>query len=213
LTSFDRSGRSKTQWHGHAGRPQLPRGVFSIEATTLVPPQDLVVDTSFVVDALISAQPNHVICHRFVERLAAVGATLYFNRLLETELVEVAFRLALKERFGKEWMRRRHDGRSRKRVGRLMGQVQAAWEETLASFSFVRVELHEVTDAMPEMMRRYGLGSHDAIHAATSLYAGVPRIATLDTGFASLPASTLTIYTNPARVSVCRGFRAAKGSH
>lgn len=79
------------------------------------------------------------------ERLLDSGTTLYFNRLLEVELPETAFRFALEERFGRgDLARARRDGRVRRRDGRLMDETRTAWEEVLAGFSFMRIELHEV---------------------------------------------------------------------
>lgn len=52
-----------------------------------------------------------------------------------------------------------------------------------------------------------GLASYDAIHAASAVAAGAEAIVTLDTGFALLPASLLTIYTDRSRLVSCRTKR------
>lgn len=190
------------------GRPPLARAVDSLEAPTLVSPDPVFLDTSFVVDALIDTQPHHGACSAFLEGLAESGSTIYFNRLLEMELAETAFRLALKERFGrKKWQRARLDGRARIRASRLLAEVQEAWDRTLAAFSFVRIELHEVVDSVPALMRAYGLQSYDAVHAASALYAGVGTMVTLDAHFAVLPAADITIITSSGRVPVFRQRR------
>jgi predicted nucleic acid-binding protein len=69
------------------------------------------------------------------------------------------------------------------------------------------VELDEVSDDVSGIMRRHGLRSYDAVHAATALYAQVPAMLTVDTGFASMPQTSLSIYTNASRVTVCRALR------
>jgi predicted nucleic acid-binding protein len=56
-------------------------------------------------------------------------------------------------------------------------------------------------------MAGYGLASYDAIHAASAVAAGAEAIVTLDTGFALLPASLLTIYTDRSRLASCRTKR------
>jgi predicted nucleic acid-binding protein len=172
-----------------------------------VPPDSVFLDTSFVVDALVATQPQHGPCLDFLERLAEAGSTVHVNRLLEMELAETAFRLALKERFRRQWARARFDGRARVRAGRLLGEVQEAWDRTLAAFSFVRIELDEVVDAVPGLMRSDGLQSYDAVHAASALYAGVGTMVTLDAHFAVLPVSELTIVTSSGRVTACRQRR------
>ncbi|MGH2780292.1 MAG: hypothetical protein ACRDL4_01790 [Thermoleophilaceae bacterium] len=58
-------------------------------------------------EALLPSQPAHGACVGFFERVAATDCTLVFNRLLEMELCEVLFNVALKERYGKRWSRAR----------------------------------------------------------------------------------------------------------
>jgi hypothetical protein len=57
------------------------------------------------------------------------------------------------------------------------------------------------------LMRRYGLGSYDAVHAATALKEGIPDIATLDQGFAALPPSAAHIHTTSRRLPQMRSVR------
>ena len=190
------------------GRPPKTRSVYSFEAAPLLLPVGIYLDTSFVVHALVGTQPAHAACQAFLQQLAEQESVIFFNRLLEVELAEAAFQLALKERFGrKRWKAARDDGRARRRAGRLLAEVREAWLQTLEAFSFGRIELHDVERAVPDLMRRYGLASYDAVHAASCFFASVDAIATVDTHFANVPASMLTIYTNQGRVAACRKRR------
>jgi predicted nucleic acid-binding protein len=174
----------------------------------LLVPEDVVVDTSFVVEALVGTQQQHEVCRGFLERLLAAETTLYFNRLLEIELAEAAFRFALQERLGRRVREAdRRDGRLRRRAGRLMEETQDAWDEALAGFSFVCVELHEVADMTPQLMRDHGLRSYDAVHVATALLAGVRDVVTLDVGFANVPPEMLNVHTTRHRLASCRARR------
>lgn len=56
-------------------------------------------------------------------------------------------------------------------------------------------------------MTAYGLASYDALHAASAVAAGAQAIVTTDTGFAHLPSSLLTIYTDHSRLASCRNKR------
>ncbi len=56
-------------------------------------------------------------------------------------------------------------------------------------------------------MTAYGLASYDALHAASAVAAGATAIVTIDTGFAYLPSSLLTIYTDHSRLASSRGKR------
>jgi predicted nucleic acid-binding protein len=87
-----------------------------------------------------------------------------------------------------------------------MDQVGEAWADLIENNSYAAIEVGEVAEYAPQLMAQFGLGSNDAIHAATALYADVRSIATLDTAFASVPG--LPIFTDDGRVSVCRRRRA-----
>ncbi|MGO9322065.1 MAG: hypothetical protein ACLQBY_14855 [Solirubrobacteraceae bacterium] len=54
-------------------------------------------------------------------------------------------------------------------------------------------------------MGSYGLASYDAVHAASAIAA--EAIVTVDTGFAFLPSSLLTVYTDRSRLAFCRTKR------
>jgi predicted nucleic acid-binding protein len=190
------------------GRPPAERNVFSFEGAGLFLPTDAFLDTSFVVEALVSSQRYHKASQLFMERLAEASLTIYFNRLLEVEPFEATFRIALKELHPRDWLTVRPDGRARRRANALLAQTQRAWTEVLAATAWVAIELHEVIDRVPHLMGRYGLASYDAVHVASAMYAGVRDFVTLDRGFALVPASALTLHVNSSRVSPCRQLRA-----
>jgi hypothetical protein len=48
------------------------------------------------------------------------------------------------------------------------------------------------------------MASYDAAHAATAISAGAETIVTLDTGFALLPSTQLTMHTDRSRLASCR---------
>lgn len=145
------------------------------------------VDTSFVVEALLPTQRHHQAAQAYLDRLAGAGTIVVFNELLEIELAEVAYQIALKERHPKKWKRYRHDGRARRRANRLLTDVLSAWAQVLTAFDHARFDLSDVGTQVPGLMTAHGLASYDAVHAATAVVAGVSAIVTTDAGFASLP--------------------------
>jgi predicted nucleic acid-binding protein len=189
------------------GRPPLPRGIVSFESEGWAPPAALLLDTTIVVEALLPSQPHHAACVALFERVAASESTLVFNRLLETELCEVLFNIALREQHGRRWRTARYDGRARRRAGRLLDAGLKAWRELLDTVSWSRVELSEVGDEAPNLMRAHGLRSYDAVHAASLLTAGIADLATLDHGFAAMPQSLASIHTTGARLRSMRSWR------
>jgi predicted nucleic acid-binding protein len=147
------------------------------------------------------------VCRDYLGRLAESGTEIVFNRLLELELLETAFQLALKERHPRDWRRFRQDGRARPRAARIMAGAEASWTEVLDYFVWTRVELEEVTAFVPHLMADYGLASYDSVHAATALQSGARAILTIDAGFAALPEHESDLYVDHSRVASCRRRR------
>jgi predicted nucleic acid-binding protein len=185
-------------------------GVFSFESGLLAPAR-VVLDSSFVVHALLPNEPLHEPCLRFLMQMAEADTEVFFNRLLELEIAEVGMRLALIERHGKKnWKRARLDGRSRRRATRLMQDMLSGWASHLAAFDHGRVELHEVVNPAMDLMA-LGLSSYDAVHAATATFVEADGIVTTDTGFGALPERSLRIYTSSSKVAGARARRRGTG--
>lgn len=171
-------------------------------------PPEVVLDTSFVVQALLPRQDNHADARQYMVKLADNGATVYFNRLLELELMDALLWLALKERWGKDEARyRRHDGRAKKRAKRLMTEGADAWEVLLSAFSWAVVEVEEVMPLVRDLMGDCGLRSYDAVHVATAMTLDVHAVVTSDAGFAGVGEEVYDLYVPDDRVDICRKFR------
>ncbi len=195
---------------GGAGRPRLPRGIADLSSDTWRPPGAVTLDTSVVVEFLLPSQRAHEHWRRFFSECAEHGTLLVFNRLVETELYDALFNIALQERWGRHAAHgpKRYDGRVRARAARLLGVYRREWEELLDTSDTAVVEIGEVLSQVPEMMRRCGMRSHDAVHAATAILTETSLIATTDTGYATLPEDVLQIVSDPHRVPQMRRRRA-----
>lgn len=152
-------------------------------------PDPIALDTSFVVEALIATQPLHGVCNPFLTRIFESGVSVATSELLRVELVEAAFAIALKERWGGRWRRHRIDGRSRPRGSRLLNDTLHHYEQILGSLTQISIPLGDVTAVATAFMTDYGIASYDAAHAASAIAAGADALVTLDTAFALLPAS------------------------
>ncbi len=191
-----------------SGRRRSPtRGVLAIEDPALLLPDPIALDTSFVVEALIATQPLHPTCASFLARIVESGVSMVTSDLLRVELVEAAFSIALKERWGGQWRSHRTDGRVRRRGGRLLRDAVARYERLLTSVDHIPVPVGRAADMAATMMIDYGLASYDSVHAASAIMAGAKAIVTTDTGFALIPAPMLTIYTDRSRLATCRSKR------
>jgi predicted nucleic acid-binding protein len=189
-----------------ARRAGVARNVYSFEGT-LVPPDRLVLDTSFVVDALISSQARHAECEGFLDNIVRARSKVIVNRFLELELWEATYRIALRELHPKKRTRNvRADQRALQRASALREQVEAAWHKALSAFDRVVVGLAEVQQRVPDLMG-YSLTSYDAVHAATAGYADVRPFVTLDYHFAALPETELQLWVPSSRVRPCRERR------
>lgn len=195
------------------GRPPLPRGVVAFDDPGWEPPEAVVLDTNVVADALLPKEPEHRPCLAVLERLADSGTTVVFSRLLEIELWEVVFNLALRERHPRKHIRHvRYDNRIRPRAARLLRQAQKAWEQDLRNpLGWTRIEMHEVAEDVPKLMQEYGLQSYDAVHVATLLDSELTDFITRDGGFAVLPPAVATLHTTQARLAGTRGRRRRAG--
>lgn len=192
------------------GRPPLTREVYNFEDAALAIPAEVVLDTSFVVSALNVSEPKHRECVAFLQRLTDEQSLLVYNRLLEIELAEVAFKLAVKERHGNRgWPSKRSDGRVRRRAGRIMKNFRASWADIVDTRPSLCIQVDEVAGDVPDAMHEWGLGSYDAVHAATAIYAATSLV-TLDAGFGAVPAPQLAVYTDRSRVSSCRRRRGGR---
>lgn len=190
------------------GRTPLARGVLAFDSPDWTPPAVVVLDTSVVAEALLPNEPEHAACRALFSTLRTHGTTVIFSGLLEIELWEVLFNLALRERHPRKQLRHvRFDGRIRPRAARLLDDGRKSWEALLGTLRWSCVELHEVTDRVVPIIRHYGLQSYDAVHAATLLETGVSDFVTRDVGFAKLPASTTTLHTTSERLRNTRDRR------
>jgi predicted nucleic acid-binding protein len=172
-------------------------------------PSSVVLDTSFVVHALDTDERHHRAAQSWLGRAGDAGTLLVFNRLLELELLDAAYKLPLRRRFGGRWQARRHDGRSLRRSRRLAEQTMELWRLLLDSFDHLLVEVDEVAGRVEPMMSDYGLASYDAVHAATAELYGTEAVVTADTDFARVPESVFTVLIDSAHVAQCRQVRAA----
>lgn len=102
---------------------------------------------------------------------------------------------------------RRRDGRVRRRANRLTNDLMTSWEGFLTTVDHLRVELDEVASRVSSFMFEYGTGSMDSVHAATYEYVDADGFVTNDQGFADIPPSRLSIYTDNSGVVACRNRR------
>lgn len=170
-------------------------------------PDPIALDTSFVLDALAATQPLHAACSALLARIEESGVTVVTSDLLVVELAEATFKNALKERWGRKWLAHRTDGRSRRSVAAKLNHIVARYDDLLSSVIHLPIPVRRVAPEARVLMSDYGLASYDAIHAATAIGAGAKAIVTLDTGFALLPATELTVYTDRSRLTSCRKKR------
>ena len=123
------------------GRRTTARGVHAFEDPGHFVPAELVLDTSFVVEALMPAQKHHASAALFLSRAADNGSTVYFNLLLEIELAETAFQIGLRDKRGKNWKRARYDGRARRHASRVLDRVLAVWAAVLSELNWSCIEV------------------------------------------------------------------------
>ena len=160
--------------------------IVAIDAPTWEPPSAVVLDTNVVAEAFLTDEPEHLACDELFRRLASHRTTVVFNRLLELEMWEVVFNQALRNVPHRERRHRRFERESRRDAVTAMNRAERYWTELLGTLDWRCVEVEDVADAVPDLMRNYGLQSYDAVHAATLLASGVTDLVSRDAGFAVL---------------------------
>ncbi|HEU4703650.1 MAG TPA: type II toxin-antitoxin system VapC family toxin [Conexibacter sp.] len=182
--------------------------VVAFDAREWEPPGALVVDTNVVAEALLRREPEHDVFDALFRRLIQARTLVVFSRLLEAELWEVMFNHALRTHTGSGDVRHsRFVHEARRAAGPMLDQAIRDWNELLDALDWQCVELHEVADAVPDLMCAYGLQSYDAVHAATLLQSGVTDMVTRDAGFAVLLPEDATLHTTRRRLSRTRARR------
>lgn len=96
-------------------------------------------DTSYVVEALLSGQTHHDACAEALQHVVELSSRITYSSLLELELIEAGYQVALRDQYGKGWKKARDDGRVRRRASRIAEEAFAAWSE-LVALGFERVE-------------------------------------------------------------------------
>ncbi len=182
--------------------------VVAFDAPRWDPPTAVVIDTNVVAEAFLTDELEHRECDALFRRFADERTTVVFSRLLEMELWEVVFNHALRREVPRRDRRhRRFAVEGRRAASAALDRAERDWSELLVTLDWHCVELHEVADAVPDLMRAYGLQSYDAVHAATLLASGVTDMITRDAGFAVLLPEDATLHTTRRRLSRTRARR------
>lgn len=172
------------------------------------PPAAVVIDTNIVAEMMLPDEGEHECCDAVLRRLAEAGTLVVFSRLLELELWEVVFNQALRRALPRGDRRLgRFDRSSRRTAIEALDRAGGLWGELLDDLTWDCVELHEVADTVPDLMRSYGLQSYDAVHAATLLASGVTDLVSRDAGFAVLLPEDATLHTTRRRLGRTRARR------
>lgn len=182
--------------------------IVAFDAPGWTPPAKVVLDTNIAAEALLRREPESGACEALFQQLSASGTLVVFSRLLETELWEVIFNRAARAHTSHRDIRySRFAPEVRRAAAARLDQAMRDWQDLLNTFHWDCVELHEVTDAVPDLMRAYGLQSYDAVHAATLLASGVTDMVTRDAGFAVLLPEDATLHTTRRRLARTRARR------
>jgi predicted nucleic acid-binding protein len=182
--------------------------VVPFDTSAWNPPAAVVIDTNVVVEAFLSDESEHAACEEVFRRFASHGTLVVFNRLLELEMWEVVFNQALRRDVPHRHRRqRRFDHDSRRGATEALIRAERYWSELLGTLDWRCVEVDDVADAVPDLMRNYGLQSYDAVHAATLLASGVTDMVSRDAGFAVLLPEDATLHTTRRRLGRTRARR------
>jgi predicted nucleic acid-binding protein len=156
-------------------------------AFTGLPPQQLYVDTDFILNYLLATQPHHTRVVPFILRLAEQGlTTLHISALSWIELAHVVRRQAFRDALPSEWQQNAQLAQWERPAVR--EQYFADWvalvRRLLAQFAWNEVAVTpEVSLRAIQHVATYNLGPQDAVHLACAEEAGVMDLASFDARF------------------------------
>lgn len=180
-----------------------PYRVFPMEDVARMPAA-VVLERSFVVAALERSAPGHDSAAGFLERMVLADTTLFFNDVLELQLQDAAFDLALREV-------RLTGTRSEASVSELARAMLARWQALIALTDAVYVELTPLLEDVMYYRERFGLPALDSVQAAMVMASGADGIVTVDQSFGEIDPSLLPIFTPQQFVRGTRARRRSSG--
>jgi len=177
--------------------------VFPMEETTSMPAA-VVLERSFVLAALERTAPGHDAAAAFLEQMVAADTTVFFNDVLELQLQDVAFDLAVRQVRGA-------GTRSEASVSELARAMLARWQALITLTDAVYVELTPLLEDVMYYRERFGLPALDSVHAAMVMASDADGIATVDHAFGAVDPSLLPIFTPQQFVRCTRARRRSSG--
>lgn len=147
--------------------------------------KEVYLDSSLVVAAMIDGLPHSRACAAFCSHSIADSSHVYFSQILRLEIAEAVRKLATRAQLPED-LRDEYQLQSSATDPLIRQQWMAC---RMSQFALLIGKFHEVSE-LPfrirmwhrsvQIMARYALGSHDAVHVATALLNGVDVFATAD---------------------------------
>lgn len=185
------------------------RGVVPIDDATALGALRVLIDSSFIVEAMVESNPHHRESRDLLTRLSADGASIVFSELADLEVPQAMSYIAAVDA-GRDRRAGLADGRVRRRSRSLTARTRRRWAEYLESIDWLRADLTPVLDDVPVIMFATGLRSYDAAMAASAIAHRCDAIATFDGDFGRLhEADVPLLVTDARRAGRARRLRAA----
>ncbi len=155
-------------------------------------------DTSAVVCAVQTGIPHHRACRDYRDQLVRDSRRVVISRLLRIEYAQAWYRMPATSYVRPQIVRAFRLGawdRNPAVRETWMAYGMTLLDQLLAGFAgTLELPIDEsVIAASVQIMAQHRLRSHDAIHVATALAAGVPDFATVDADFRRVSALRLTL--------------------
>jgi predicted nucleic acid-binding protein len=151
------------------------------------PPSGLYLDTNITIDYLVANRPHHARCVDFLDRARDLAlTTVYLSPLSWAEFTHAnrkeSFRSALPEELQVEL--RVRDWQDPRVRGVYIDFFLALFRRLIEHFPWAEIPLtSSIRTAAIELIKRYNLGTQDALHVASAFGAGVHDFASFDEGY------------------------------
>lgn len=150
------------------------------------PPDQLYLDTDFIIACLERTDPHHQRCAPFMEQVVAHGTTLYVSSLSWLEFIHTVtrerFRELVSDDLRRQFRLERWEDASIRRA--YTNHLLDSFQVLLAQCDWAEIALtSEIRAEAIELIATYNLNAHDAVHIATARDAGVVNLASPDRGY------------------------------
>lgn len=178
----------------------IPAKPILLDIVVNPPPEEILLDSSFIASATISQLEHHIEVREFIEKMIANETVAVYSHLTELEFWNVCLKLEVERQEGipreKAMQHLKNNSSILKRYVKQCTKYMELFVDNMARMRALNVQIADVVKDEEAMAKAaiYNLYTYDTLQIATALYCGLENIAALDKHI-SKKCDGLKIYT------------------